>query len=121
MNFMEPPCAPQPMSQMPPPHGRHRLSAREAQVVRLLSLGCSVPEAAAILSLAHSTVGNHKNRAMQKLRISKASLLTRAAIKFGISTLNDELNPTELLRLARARLVQKHRSKPVIRKSHPAH
>ena len=62
------------------------------------------PEIAEILQLSNSTIGNHKNSAMQKLGISKSSLLTRAAIRLGISSLDDELSNSEMLLLARGRL-----------------
>ena len=71
------------------------LSPREKQVVRLLSLGCTVIEAAAILKLAPSTVDNHKTRAMTKLGTNKVALLTRLAIKHRISSLRDKLKPLE--------------------------
>lgn len=72
-----------------------QLTPRETQVVRLLSLGCSVKEAAAALKLAPSTVDNHKLRAMMKLKTNKLSLLTRLAIKQRISSMSDRLTPAE--------------------------
>jgi DNA-binding CsgD family transcriptional regulator len=77
------------------------LSEREIEVARLISLGCSVYEAAAILQLASSTVDNYKTGAMKKLGTSKAVLLTRAVIKAGISSLNDRLTSAERRRLRR--------------------
>ncbi len=71
------------------------LTKREAEVVRLVSLGCTVPEAAKILRLAASTVDNHKSRAMAKLGTDKVALLVRVAIKRRISPLNDHLTPRE--------------------------
>jgi DNA-binding NarL/FixJ family response regulator len=71
------------------------LTPRETQVVRLLSLGCTVKEAAAVLRLAPSTVDNHKLRAMTKLRTNKLALLTRIAIKNRISLLDDRLTLSE--------------------------
>ena len=59
-----------------------QLTPRETEIVRLLSLGCTVKEAAAILKLAPSTVDN-KLRAMTKLETNKLALLTRLAIKTG--------------------------------------
>lgn len=78
-----------------------RLTPRETEIVRLLSLGCTVREAAAILRLAPSTVDNHKLRAMTKLETNKLALLTRLAIKFRISSLNDRLTPMEKRRSGR--------------------
>jgi len=77
------------------------LTAREKQVVRLISLGCSVKEAAAILKLAASTVDNHKANAMKKLGVNKLPLVTRMAIKLRISPLNDRLTPLEKKRSGR--------------------
>ena len=77
------------------------LTKREREVTRLLSLGCSVIEAAAILKLAPSTVDNHKARAMAKLGTNKAALLTRLAIKLKISTQNDKLTLAEKRRSGR--------------------
>ncbi len=71
------------------------LTPRQRQVVRLLSLGCSVREVAKILKLSPSTVDNHKSAAMARLGIDKVALLTRWAIKLGISPLNDRLTPRE--------------------------
>ncbi len=71
------------------------LTKRETEVVRLISLGCTVEEAAAVLKLAPNTVDNHKARAMAKLGVDKAALLTRVAIKKRISSLNDRLTPSE--------------------------
>lgn len=78
-----------------------RLTNREAEVVRLVSLGCTVAEAAAILKLAPSTVDNHKSRAMAKLGTDKMALLTRVAIKRRITTLNDRLTVAEKRRSGR--------------------
>lgn len=75
------------------------LTERECEVVRLLSLGCTIYEAGAILGLAGSTIDNHKVRAMAKLKVTKMAMLTRAAILTGISSLRDQLTPTEKRRL----------------------
>lgn len=74
---------------------RDALSARERQVVRLISLGCTVEEAARVLGLSPNTVDNHKSRAMAKLGVDKTALLVRRAIKARISLLNDRLTPGE--------------------------
>jgi DNA-binding NarL/FixJ family response regulator len=63
--------------------------------VRLLSLGCTVNEAAKILKLSPSTVDNHKARAMAVLGTGKLALLTRVAIQLKITSLNDKLTPAE--------------------------
>ena len=71
------------------------LTKRHKEVIRLLSLGCTVNEAAAILGLSPSTVDNHKTAAMKRLGTDKLALLTRLAIKMRISPLNDRLTPKE--------------------------
>ena len=78
-----------------------KLTAREREVVRLLSLGCSVPQTAAVLKLAPSTVDNHKTRAMGKLGTDKLALLTRLAIKTRISSMRDKLTLAEKRRSGR--------------------
>ena len=75
--------------------GKIRLTAREEQVFRLVSLGCSVNEIGAILDVAPSTAVNHKARLMAKLGTDKAALLTRLAIQHGISPMDDRLTPAE--------------------------
>ena len=71
------------------------LSERQTEVVRLLSLGCTVKEAAKVLKLSPSTVDNHKNAAMARLGTDKAALLTRLAIKTRITSLSDKLTTAE--------------------------
>lgn len=78
-----------------------KLTAREKEVVRLLSLGCSVNQAAAVLRLAPSTVDNHKTRAMAKLGTDKLALVTRLAVKMRISSMRDKLTLTEKRRSGR--------------------
>lgn len=78
-----------------------RLTNRETEVVRLISLGCTVPEAAAILGLAPSTVDNHKSRAMSKLGTDKVALLTRVALKLKVTSMTDKLTPSEQRRSGR--------------------
>ena len=77
------------------------LTKREKEVVRLLSLGCTVKETAAVLKLSPSTADNHKTAAMAKLGTNKLALLTRVAIKRRISKLNDKLTLTEKRRSGR--------------------
>ena len=77
------------------------LSPRQRQIVRLTSLGCTSHEIAAILGMSRWTVENHQFQAKQRLGVSKAALLTRIAIKYKISSLNDELSKSELRKLSR--------------------
>jgi len=79
------------------------LGPRLREVVRLVSLGCTWHEIAAILDLAPTTVDTHKGRAMQILGTNKAALVTRIAIKYGISSINDRLTPAEKRRSGRKR------------------
>jgi len=74
---------------------RVQLTQRHRQVVRLLSLGCTVKEAAKILKISPSTVDNHKTAAMARLGTDKLALLTRLAIKLRVTTLGDKLTPRE--------------------------
>jgi len=77
------------------------LTEREREVVRLVSLGCTVKEAAAVLKLAPNTVDNHKARAMAKLGTDKVALVVRLALKMRITSMKDTLTPTEKRRSGR--------------------
>jgi DNA-binding NarL/FixJ family response regulator len=77
------------------------LTKRHREVIRLLSLGCTVNEAAKILRLSPSTVDNHKTAAMARLGTDKLALLTRLAIKMRITNLKDKLTRTEKRRSGR--------------------
>ena len=71
------------------------LTPREREIMRLASLGCTDQEAAKILKLAPSTINNHKARAMAKLGTDKTVLLTRLALKMGVTDIKDKLTPAE--------------------------
>ena len=75
--------------------GRIQLTPREAQIFRLISLGCSANEIAALLDVAPNTAVNHKARLMAKLGTDKAALVTRLAIRYGVSPMEDRLTPAE--------------------------
>lgn len=77
------------------------LTPRLREVVRLVSLGCSQSEIAAILGIEMSTVDNHRLAAMRTLGVGKAAIVTRLAIKHRISSLSDQLTRAEKRRLAR--------------------
>jgi DNA-binding CsgD family transcriptional regulator len=85
------------------PAAEVHLTPREEEIFRLLSLGCSVKEAAAILDVAPSTADNHKARLMAKLGTDKAALLTRLALKMGASSMRDKLSAAEKRRSGRKR------------------
>ncbi len=72
-----------------------QLTPRQEEVVRLLSLGCTVIQAAKILGLAPSTVDNHNTAAMARFGTDKLALLTRIAIKQRITSLKDKLTTRE--------------------------
>jgi DNA-binding CsgD family transcriptional regulator len=75
--------------------GKIHLTPREEQLLRLVSLGCSVKEISAILDIAPSTADNHKARLMAKLGTDKAVLVTRLAIQYGVSSMDDRLTAAE--------------------------
>ena len=68
---------------------------REKETVRLFSLGCTADEAARILKLAPTTVGNHRAHAMRKLGVDNAAALTRLAIQHRVTSMKDKLTPAE--------------------------
>jgi DNA-binding CsgD family transcriptional regulator len=75
------------------------LSPRQREIVRLTSLGCTSHEIAKILGMSRWTVENHQFQAKERLGVSKAAILTRIAIKYKISPLNDALSRTEQRKL----------------------
>jgi DNA-binding CsgD family transcriptional regulator len=77
------------------------LSPRQRQIVRLTSLGCTSHEIATILGMSRWTVENHQFQAKERLGVSKAAVLTRIAIKYKISPLDDTLTRTEERKLGR--------------------
>jgi DNA-binding CsgD family transcriptional regulator len=77
------------------------LTPRLRQVVRLASLGCTLRDIGAILDISPNTVDNHRTRAMRILGVDRTALLTRAAIKQRVSSLNDELTSSEKRKLHR--------------------
>ena len=76
------------------------LSPRQRQIVRLTSLGCTSHEIATILGMSRWTVENHQFQAKERLGVSKAAVLTRIAIKYKISPLDDALSRAEERKLA---------------------
>ena len=77
------------------------LTPRLREIARLISLGCTHDEAAAILGLSPNTVDNHKTRLMKALGTDKSTLLVRMAIKYGLSSIDDKLTATEMRRSGR--------------------
>lgn len=79
------------------------LSLRQKEIIRLVSLGCSIYEIAAILGVSPSIVDNDKTRAMRAFGTDKAALMTRLAIKHRISSLQDKLTASEKRKSGRKR------------------
>ena len=73
----------------------HGLTKRQVEVVRLLSLGCTVKEAAKCLGLAPSTVDNHKMAAMWTLGTDRMVLVVRLSIYYGITSADETLTAAE--------------------------
>lgn len=71
--------------------------------MRLVSLGCTDYEMAAILDLAESTVNNHRAAAMRTLGTDKSVLIARIAMKHRISRLDDKLTLAEKRKSGRKR------------------
>jgi DNA-binding CsgD family transcriptional regulator len=76
------------------------LSPRQREIVRLTSLGCTSHEIANILGMSRWTVENHQFQAKERLGVSKAAVLTRVAIKYKISPLDDALSAVEQKKLS---------------------
>jgi DNA-binding CsgD family transcriptional regulator len=72
-----------------------KLTPRQLEIVRLVSLGCTTEEIAPILGIAVSTVDNHKAAAMRILGTDKSTLLVRLAIKHKITSMADKLTAAE--------------------------
>ncbi|WP_425400425.1 response regulator transcription factor [Aeoliella sp.] len=81
----------------------HDLTPREVEIVRLISLGCTVKEISKIVGLAVSTIDTHRGNAMEKLGVGNMALLTRMAIKHRICKLNEKLTPAEKRKRGRKR------------------
>lgn len=76
-----------------------KFTPAEQRVVRLITLGLSTKEVARVLGKAVSTVDNQRTSAMRAAEINTATLLVRVALKAGITTLDDDLTPSERRRL----------------------
>lgn len=76
-------------------HHETALPTMQRKVVRLLSLGCSVAEAAQVLGISAFTAEQHKSRAMARLGLRKITALTRYAIESGISPVGDKMTDDE--------------------------
>jgi DNA-binding CsgD family transcriptional regulator len=83
------------------------LSPRQRQIVRLTSLGCTSHEIATVLGMSRWTVENHQFQAKERLGVSKAAVLTRIAIKYKISPLDDALSRSEERKLGRKKTARR--------------
>lgn len=72
-----------------------RVTPRHREVWRLVSLGCSIREVAAILDVSPSTADNHKAILMARLGCDKVAILTRLGMEAGITNEKDRLTPEE--------------------------
>jgi DNA-binding NarL/FixJ family response regulator len=77
------------------------LSTRLIQVVRLVSLGCSNSQIGMLLNLSESTIDNYRTKAMKLMDAHCSASLTRLAIKYGYTSLYDELTEEEVESLGR--------------------
>lgn len=82
-----------------PPKHPSGLTERQCQVLRLISLGCSAKDIAAILNISFSTADNHRTFVKQSLGIKKNVMLTRFALRAGLTTHDDDLTDVERARL----------------------
>jgi DNA-binding NarL/FixJ family response regulator len=64
------------------------LSARERQILQLLTAGRTNNEIAALLSLSARTVETYRSRMMRKLEVRDLASLMRFAIRYGFCTLD---------------------------------
>ena len=65
-----------------------KLSAREREVLQLISEGKSSGEAAAVLHISVRTVDTHRHNIMTKLKIHTIAGLTKFAIRHGLGSLH---------------------------------
>ncbi len=77
------------------------LTTREQEVVRLISLGCSTQEVATILGVSTATADTHRTNAMRKLGTRKAPILTRIAMRLGVTDMRDALTRSEKRKIRR--------------------
>jgi DNA-binding CsgD family transcriptional regulator len=62
-----------------------RLSPRERDVLGLMADGLSMPEIAERLAMTTKTVYSHRRRICRKLETRSVALLTKVAIRMGLS------------------------------------
>jgi len=72
-----------------------RLTPVQARIVRLVALGCTDHQIAAVVCRSVRSVRRHEARAMKKARVTDRAALARWALDQGLSHPNDRLSPTE--------------------------
>jgi DNA-binding CsgD family transcriptional regulator len=82
----------------------------ENRVLRLISLGCTVKQAAAILGRATRTIDKHKLHGMRKLGVHNQAMLTRRVIQLGVTSLEDALTSQERELAEAARSLKRRRA-----------
>lgn len=60
------------------------LTARQLEIVKLIVEGKSCAQVGGILGISYKTVGTHRTRAMEKLKVRNIPELVRWAIREGI-------------------------------------
>lgn len=71
------------------------LGSREREVLQLLAEGYTSPQIGLRLHMAVKTVESHRRNIMRKLGIHSIALLTKYAVREGLSNLEDSGNSTE--------------------------
>ena len=82
-----------------------RLTLVQRRVVRLVSLGCTNKQVAAILGVSSSTVDNHRTRAMRRWGVRTSAELTRKALLEGVTSSDDGLTRRERERMSTTEMV----------------
>lgn len=81
------------------PESGGKLTPRQQEILRLVTLGCSTREIALLLQLSTSTVDNHKAAMMRELGCTKSVLLVRKAIAMNLTKPEDILTKAEIAAL----------------------
>jgi DNA-binding NarL/FixJ family response regulator len=71
---------------------KNTLNERQAEVVRLLSLGMNIKGIAALLGLSPKTVEYHKHNAGKIIGTQNPVIMTRFALLTGMTTLTERVN-----------------------------
>ena len=68
---------------------RPQLAGREREVVQLLAEGKTSKEIASLLHISVKTVETHRRNIMSKLNVGSVALLTKFAIREGLTSVED--------------------------------